>query len=130
MGDIINNIVVMTRGDTFTFDLTIYDDSESDGRYKLKGNDALYLGIMDPGQPFEVALVRKKFTVDNCDAMGNLVICLEPEDTIDLCPGTYYYAIKLKMDHEFIDPITNEPTGEYVNDVTTIVNKTKFFIID
>lgn len=125
-----NNIIVMNRGDTFKFDLTLNDDTSSDGRYHLVDDDAIYLGIMDPGQSFEVALVRKKYTADDCDEMGNLIVCIEPEDTIDLLPGVYYYAVKLKMDHEIVDPVTNEPTGNYRNDVITVINKTKFFVCD
>lgn len=130
MGDVRNNIIVMNRGDTFTFDLTIYDDNEEDNRYKLKENDALYFGIMDPHQPFEFALVRKKYTVADTDAAGNLVICIDPEDTIDLVPGIYYYMVKVHLDHEYIDPATKQPTGERIDEVSTVINKTKLILND
>ena len=82
-----NNIIVINRGDTYEFDLTIADDSSKTGRYILREDDAVYFGLMDPGQPFEFALVKKKFTVENTDAAGNLTIVIEPEDTLDLLPG-------------------------------------------
>lgn len=118
----LNNIVVINRGDTFSFDLTINDCSAPDGRYILKDDDVLYFGLMDPHQLFENALVKKRYTKDDCDDVGNLVITIKPEDTLDLCPGVYYYAVKL---HKLTD---NEE--EYVDEVITVINKTKFIIND
>ena len=84
---------------------------------------------MDPRQPFEDALVRKKFTVDDTDENGNLTIVIEPEDTLDLLPGTYYYAVKIHLQHENIDYVTGEVL-EYVDKVHTVINKTKLFLND
>lgn len=126
----LNNIIVMNRGDTYEFDLTIKDETSADGRYRLTGDDAVYFGLMDPGQPFETALVRKKFTVEDTDEMGNLVITIKPEETLDLFPGKYFYAVKLHLDHEDIDINTGIPTGERVDRVVTVINKTKFIICD
>ena len=126
----LNNIIVMNRGDTYEFDLTIDDEASLGGRYRLTGDDAVYFGLMDPGQPFEVALVRKKFTVEDADEMGNLVITILPEDTLDLFPGKYFYAIKLHLDHEDIDPNTGESTGRRIDKVVTVINKTKFILCD
>jgi hypothetical protein len=126
----LNNIIVMNRGDSYEFDLTIDDETSIDGRYRLTGDDAVYFGLMDPGQPFEVALVRKKFTAEDTDEMGNLVITISPEDTLDLFPGKYFYAIKLHLDHDDIDPNTGESTGKRIDRVVTVINKTKFIICD
>lgn len=124
-----NNIIVLNRGDTYEFDLTINDETSIDGRYRLKENDALYLGIMDPGQPFETALIRKKVTVEDTDAMGNINLVLSPEDTLDLLPGKYFYSVKLHLDHYEYDPKTKEIIGQ-VDKVVTIINKTKFILCD
>lgn len=124
-----NNMIILNRGDTYEFDLTIDDDSAVDGRYHIQGDDAIYFGIMDPHQPFEMALVKKKFTVDDADTNGNLTIVLEPEDTLDLLPGTYYYSVKIHLQHENINPETNEVEG-YVDKVHTVINKTKLFLND
>ena len=126
----LNNIIVMNRGDTYEFDLTIDDEASMDGRYRLTGDDAVYFGLMDPGQPFEVALLRKKYTVEDTDNMGNLYISIKPEDTLDLYPGKYFYAVKLHLNHDIIDPNTGIPTGERVDRVVTVINKTKFIICD
>lgn len=126
-----SNIITINRGDSFDFDLTINLGGALDTeRYILTGSDAIYFGIMDPGQPFEWALVRKKYTVSDTDAMGNLTISIKPEDTLDLMPGRYYYAVKLHMNHPEIDENTGEETGKIIDKVYTVINKTKFIICD
>ena len=122
-----NNIIVLNRGDTYEFDLTIADEASADGRYHLQGDDALYLGIMDPGQPFEEALIRKKYTVEDTDENGNLLAELRPEDTLDLIPGTYFYAVKLHINHTAVD--ANLDTYS-IDKVVTVINKTKFILCD
>jgi len=123
-----SNIIVINRGDSFDFDLTIDLDGES--RYTLTGDDTLYFGVMKPHQKFEDALIKKKFTVVDIDTMGNLSVSIFPEDTLDLYPGKYYYAVKLHMNHPEIDPNTNEETGNTIDKVYTIINKTKFILCD
>lgn len=124
-----NNMIILNRGDTYEFDLTIDDDTSSDGRYHIQGDDAIYFGIMDPHQPFENALVKKKFTIDNADANGNLTIVIEPEDTLDLLPGVYYYSVKIHLQHDEVNPETGDIYG-YVDKVHTVINKTKLFLND
>ena len=128
-----NNIIVLNRGDSFSFDLTLNDETAISERYTLQGDDVIYFGLMDQGQPFEFALVRKRYTVEDCDEAGNLAINLEPEDTLDLTPGVYYYAVKLKMDHDESFPDKDDPDKEvikHVDRVITVINKTKFFLND
>ncbi len=124
-----NNMIIVNRGDTYEFDLIIEDDISSDGRYHIQGDDTIYFGIMDPHQPFEDALVKKKFTVEDADDNGNLIIVITPEDTLDLLPGTYYYSVKIHLQHEIINPETNKIDG-YVDKVHTVINKTKLFLND
>lgn len=116
------NIITLNRGDTYEFDVTIYDDSSSTGRYILHGDDALYFGLMDPHQPFEEALLKKKYTADDCDEAGNLSVYLDAEDTADLIPGLYYYSIKLHR--------KSEDETELIDRVVTIIPNTKFIILD
>jgi hypothetical protein len=125
----LNNIIILNRGDTYEFDLTIDDANSLDGRYHIQGDDVVYFGIMDPHQPFEEALVKKRFTIDDTDASGNLMVVIEPEDTLDLLPGTYYYAVKIHLQHDNIHPETNEVLG-YVDKVFTVIQKTKLFLND
>ena len=124
-----NNMIVLNRGDTYEFDLTIDDDTSVDGRYHIQGDDTIYFGIMDPHQSFEEALVKKRFTTDDADSNGNLSIVIEPEDTLDLLPGLYYYSVKIHLQHENIHPETGEILG-FVDKVHTVINKTKLFLND
>ena len=127
----LNNVIVMNRGDSFSFDLTLDDETAENGRYILKGDDVVYFGLMEPHQPFEVALLRKRYTAEDLDdpEAGNLTIELEPKDTLNLLPGTYYYAIKLKLDHDEYDQETGELIG-HTDRIVTVINKTKFFLND
>ena len=123
-----NNMIILNRGDTYEFDLSIDDETSADGRYHLKDYDTVYFGIMDPHQPFEEALVRKSFTVADVDANSNLTIIIEPDDTLDLLPGLYYYAVKLHLFHK--NTVGTEESSDYVDKVYTVINKTKLFIND
>lgn len=109
-----SNIISMTRGDTHTFNLSIEDETAEDGLYRLAADDCVYVGIMIPHQKFEEAIVRKKYVQKDQDLAGNILVTIEPDDTLDLDPGTYYYAAKLQRGTQ----------------VTTVINKTKFVIFD
>lgn len=108
------NIIRMVRGDTHTFNISIEDETVEDGIYRLNDNDNLYLGIMLPHQKFEDAIIRKRYLKADQDSEGNIKVTIEPDDTLDLHPGVYYYAVKLQKDKT----------------VLTVINKTKFVIYD
>ena len=87
-------------------------------RYELQDSDRLYLGIMEPNQPFETAIVRKMLKGTDVPNGRRPVFRFWPEDTACLLPGKYYYQIKI----ETLDPQYNR------YDVETIVDKTLFYI--
>ena len=118
------NIIKMNRGDTYEFNLTIDDEGSENGKYILQGNDAVYFGLMEPNSAFEQSLVKKVYTEEDRDKDGNIFITIEPEDTEHLLPGVYYYSVKLEVDHE------NGETYESIHKVITVINKTKFIILD
>ena len=118
------NIIKMNRGDTYEFNLTIDDEGSENGKYLLQGNDAVYFGLMEPNSAFEQSLVKKVYTEEDRDKDGNIFITIEPEDTEHLLPGVYYYSVKLEVDHE------NGETCESIHKVITVINKTKFIILD
>lgn len=103
-----NNIIVMNRGDSHRFTVDITDETFMVDGHRLTSNDTIYFGLMDPHQMFENALVKKTFTINDCSAIGKLTIELFPEDTLDLLPGTYYYAVKLCCQHEEVNPETGK----------------------
>lgn len=115
-------IVTITRGDSF--EATVFINQGTllvPVRYELTGTDNLFLGIMEPNQLFENAIVRKVFTSESKKTEdGDVVISLEPYETEHLHPGTYYYSIKLQ---QFDD---EDDSKEYV---TTIVPKTLLYIV-
>lgn len=114
-----SGIVTVNRGDSFQFPITLNVGSSLDkSEYTLCDTDVLYLGIMEPNQPFETALIRKKFTFEDLDKDNNIVIRFWPEDTVCVLPGKYYYQVKLQT--------IDQKTGKY--DVTTVIDKTLFYI--
>lgn len=114
-----NGIVTVNRGDSFEFPITLNVGSSIDRTdYVLGQTDILYLGIMEPNQPFETALIRKKFTHADLDSDNNIVIRFWPEDTVCVLPGKYYYQVKLQT--------IDEKTGR--KDVETVIDKTLFYI--
>ena len=120
------NIIILNRGDSYPFSFYIEDKDSQDGIYRLKDDDAVYFGVMDPHQLFENALIRKKYTAEDMDEAGNIAVEITPEDTIDLYPGIYYYAIKLHK----LSPAKPELGELEVDKVSTVINKTKFIIND
>lgn len=123
-----SNIITMTRGDTYSFDVTIFDEWDVTKRFTIEDSDRIYFGLMLPHQKFEDAIVKKIWKgidlLKTTKQMGRLSIRLAPEDTIDLEPGVYYYAIKLKTTTVDLETLKKQI------DVVTIVNKTKFIIND
>lgn len=125
----VNSVIVMNRGDSLEFkphEIAFGDYTN----YELQGDDTLYFGLMDPGQSFEDALVRKVFTTEDISSLADFVLELEPEDTLDLLPGKYFYAIKLHLDHVEYSSSTQGYTTTEVDKVITLINKTKFIIND
>ena len=112
-----NNIVTINRGDTFTLNLFINDGTVLEPiQYFLQEGDKLYFGLMEANQPFEFALIRKVFTMEDAGEDGYVVMKFDGDMTEFLLPGTYYYMVKLyKAEDESVE---------------TVINKTKFVILD
>ena len=118
-----NGIVTVNRGDSFELPITLnIGSSVKHVEYTLTDDDVLYLGIMEPNQPFETALIRKKFVKSELDENGNIKVRFWPEDTICVLPGKYYYQVKIQT--KAIDPKTNKERF----DIETVIDKTLFFI--
>ena len=91
---------------------TIKDDLLIEG-------DEIYLAICEPNQPFECALVKKKYNSEDLDKDGDVKISIEHDDTKCLLPGKYYYMIKAKFLKE---------DGKFM--VNTVVPFTEWFILE
>lgn len=114
-----NGIVTVNRGDSFELPIKLnIGSSMIHKEYVLQPGDVIYLGVMEPNQPFETALIRKKFTYEDLDEFNNITIRFWPEDTVCVLPGKYYYQVKIQT----IDSKTQK------HDVETVVDKTLFYI--
>lgn len=115
----VNNIVTVSRGDSFECPLFINMGTDvCPLRYVLKDGEYIYFAIERPNQCFENAVFKKQFTNENLNENEDVEIVIDGKDTINLCPGTYYYEIKAKLLDE---------QGNYF--INTIVEKTRFIIL-
>ena len=70
-----NNSISVNRGDTFSIPLFINVGSEYDPeQYAFPGDGEIYLGLMEPNQLFEDAILKKKYDSSNINEEGNIVI--------------------------------------------------------
>lgn len=119
-----NGIIRLNRGDTFSLSVTINIGTELDPViYPLAEGDKVYFALMEPKQPFECALIRKVFTAEDQDEFGNITMDFSSDQTSNLVPGNYYYMVKLVRD-------MSEESGDEKMLVDTIINKTKFILLD
>lgn len=117
-----NGIITVNRGDSFTLPLALnYGTNLDPYRYTLSDSCVVYFAVMEPNQPFEEALIRKRYTAEDADADGNIIIKFKPQDTQCVLPGKYYYQVKLQRFNS-----TNAEDYE----VDTIVDKTLFYILE
>lgn len=116
-----DGVISLTRGDSFSIPLFINNGTAlKPERRILDDKDEVYMGIMEPNQPFECALIKKKFTKADINAKGDIVIKLYPDDTACVLPGKYYYQVKAKLYRVDNDNF----------DVNTIIDKKEFFIME
>lgn len=115
-----NNVITITRGDSASFSLYLNKGTNLDlSRYVLKGNDAVYMGIMEPNKRFEDAIIKYKFTTADLDHDNNVKIKIKATDTEYLEPDKYFYQIKLTY--------TDDDGDEQVS---TVISRTEFFVQD
>lgn len=112
------NIITLNRGDTFSFKYRInLGDELNPKNYILTEKDTLYLGVCEPKQSFEDALIKKIFTHDDMTE-DYVTISFKSLDTEYVRPGQYYYTIKLCKNKG----LDNE-------EIITTVSKKLFWII-
>lgn len=122
--DRLTNEIDINRGDSATIPVSINQgDALHPFYYELGENDYVFMGIEEPNQPFENAIVKK--VIDHSairDREGNYLIELESDDTSCLLPGLYYYEIKAKLYRE----------NQYINgyEILTFNNDGTFNLID
>lgn len=114
-----NNMISMIRGDSFRH-IFEFEIGKFPRKKKLSINedDLIYFGVMYPNEHFEHCIIKKEFTKDDLTSEGDLIVTLNPEDTVWLNPGTYYYEIR--MLHQSSEDVY----------LKTLIQKTKFTILD
>lgn len=120
-----NGIIEINRGDSFELPLFINQGTDiTPIRYNMKNsNSEVYVGVMEPNQPFERAIIRKKYTKDDVNENGDIVIKFSSNDTVCLLPGKYYYQIKIKL-------YNNYDNNKEDCNINTIVPMTQFIIVE
>lgn len=114
-----NGFISLTRGDSFKAPLFInHGTVMCPTRYMIGRHPeaTLYVGIMEPHQIFEEAIIKQIYnSKSNINEHGDVMIALRPEETEYLLPGKYYYEIKLDLGDGRLD---------------TITPKTEFFVLN
>ncbi len=117
-----NGIITVTRGDSFKMPLVLnVGTTFNPRRFALDENSYVYFAVMEPNQPFENALIRKRYTVEDVNENGDIMVAFRPQDTQCVLPGKYYYQIKLQV-------CNPDNADDY--EVHTIVDKTLFWITE
>lgn len=96
--EVLKGQITHYRGDTLSVPIKLYEgDRLAPTDYHLTENDTLYLGIMEPNQAFEDAVIKKVYTHESVkDTQGNILLQLKSTDTEYVAPGKYYYTLKLR----------------------------------
>ena len=114
-----NGIITLHAGDSFVTPLFLNAGTQLyPMRYVLEEGDKVYVGIMEPNQPFEHALIRKVLTSENLNAYGDPELELTPDDTEMVMPGLYYYEAKLVI------------VKDGKETIQTVVPKKKLYILE
>lgn len=110
--------VRLTRGDTLVLPIQINQgDNMCPILYELQPRDEVYFALMEPNQPWEQAILKKKYTYED-QVDGEISLKFRPSDTMCLLPGLYYYQIKVR--------VYDDTCGEYI--VNTVIPKTHFWV--
>ncbi len=117
-----NGIITVNRGDSFSFPLYINCGTNLEPiLYNIDSSVVVYFAVMEPNQPFEDALIKKRYTAADCDENGNVIIRFRPKDTQCILPGKYYYQVKVQR-------FNSDNPEDY--EVDTVIDKTLFWITE
>lgn len=119
-----NGIITVNRGDSFTIPLVLNAGTAIEPvQYDASQTSYLYFAVMEPNQPFETALIKKKYHIPTMERgnEGQLLIKFRPQDTQCVLPGKYYYQVKVQT-------VNPDDVTDYT--VDTVIDKTLFFILE
>lgn len=136
-----NNIIVLTKGDNFDFDVSVYDEVYGNLYSGAQEGDILEFKLLKPHQDYfkDTPLIYKYIELtagehekDIClaDCLRDHIIDCTFEinhlDTVNLPAGVYYYTIKLKRPGIDLNGNADPSKDQYL----TVINKTKFVLND
>lgn len=130
-----NGNIKVNRGDTFEIPLfiDISDNIFTSTRYPFHDGDEIIFHVLRPNSPFEWPVLGKKFTYEDLNDNSDILVRFEHEDTVKLCPGTYYYEAKLITkwpDAEVeVDPESDLTEEELSKAYITIIPRRKFVLL-
>ena len=116
------NIITLTRGDTFDFYVTVFEELYGNYYTGTRAGDRIEFRLLLPNQDYfdENPIIKKEIVLKDNNPNDECIFYLEHEDTVNLPIGVYYYAVKLIRD-------TQE--GEnFPRQVLNLINKTKFVL--
>lgn len=117
-----NGIITVNRGDSFVLPLVLNVGNNIEPcNYQMTDKSFVYFGVMEPNEPFENALIKKKCTIADVDSDGCILIKFKPQDTQCVLPGKYYYQVKLQT-------FNSDDPEDY--NVDTVIDKKQFFILE
>jgi hypothetical protein len=117
-----NNIITLTKGDTFDFNVAIFEELYGHYYTGARAGDKIVFKLLKPNQEFfsENAIIEKEIILKDNNPNDECIFYLEHDDTVNLPTGVYYYAVKLIRDPQ---------EGEnFPRQVLTLINKTKFVL--
>lgn len=120
--DPVSRVITMNRGDSVWFPIYINKIGNMWAPIKdeLTEHDTIYFGVMEPNRTFEQAVIKQVYSIySETDEDGDIIVKLEPKDTVRLKPGKYFYSIKRRR----LDPETLA-----TEIVDTIIPDTLFYI--
>lgn len=114
-------VITLNRGDCFKAPLFINVGTKEEPIRldALKFPEIeIYFGVYAIGDKFENSFIAKKFTYEDSNPKGDVIISIDPEDTLYRRPGVYLYSIKARMQ--------SDAYGEWIN---TIIDGNRFYIV-
>lgn len=83
--------IYITRGDSETFRVILYDEEEEIKRNFIEGEDTVYFTVKTSTQTLHKIFQKIKTEFED----GEAIIHIEPEDTKNLRYDTYYYDVQM-----------------------------------
>lgn len=124
------NIITMTKGDTFDFTVTIFEELYGHYYTETRPGDIIEFAVLRPNQEYthhfndsdeeDLLPIRKQIIIEDENPNDECTFYLEHSDTKNLPVGVYYYTVKLIR--------RPYPTENFEMQVLTIINRTKFVL--